>query len=898
MRGWAVLLLVGACLPVAADDVRVLARDLAAASPGVVASEPQYGGLVVCHGEGGSEEWIVSVAAGGNYYLHAWYASGDARPVRLSLNGAPCEGTFLARVTGGYLPEHLDWDTYGPFTLTEGDNTLRVTAIGYMPHIAGWVISTSPDQWDREAFAEEFPDPSEVARREVARLSERMARARAALRRRTGLEEILFIKRITYTSDHYYTEYINSRWTPGGGVYVLSLRDGTVRPLTTDLPGGVFGRLDLSWDARRVLFDWKAAEDAGYRIYEVGIDGTRPRQVLAPPEDEAATVERYHQRYHNGSDDMHPCYLPDGGVVFVSTRCRTSTLCDGSDSFTTTVLYRVEADGTGLRQLSYGALSEATPSVLPDGRLMYTRWEYVDKGAVGAKGLWAIRPDGSGSSEVYGNDVPFPPTMIQGRAIPGEPNGYVALGCPHYPQNALGTIIAVNTSHPLRTDEPMTYLTPDVKVLAEWGWDFADADPAGTTVQDGSGQGPLFRDPYPLGNGGFLVAHKPRGFGTAYTPNGYGLYALLPDGALEPLYHDPEISSWQPVPLRPRSVPPVIAGALDPALAARGLARCLVADVYRGMEGVERGTIRHLRILEQMPRPWSARRFGDVFVDEYDQQHAVVSKDTALGLKVLHGVVPVDEDGSAHFLVPARSNVFLQALDADYLAVQTERTFVNYAPGESRSCVGCHETNTDAAPSVARAVPLALTREPSEPAPQPGDVTAHRPLHYPTDVQPVLDRHCLECHRADRKEGGLDLSGTETRLFSVSYESLLSERRGARTDRVEPDLVPTIGENHPKTGNVRYLPARSLGSHNSVLMAMLMPNAIRLEGDAARLARVARLVEAHRTIRLPLEDLVRLSTWVDTNAQYYGSYFGRRNLAERDHSDFRPTPTWESATAR
>lgn len=722
---------------------------------------------------------------------------------------------------------------------------------------------------------------------------EAVTACRAALRDEFGVDEVLFIKRITYTSTHYYSEFIDSRWTPGGGIYLLSLADGTVRSLTAGLQGGVVGRMDLSFDAKRVVFDWKRSNDEGYRIYEVRADGSGLRQVLPPPDNEAALVNKYRLGYHHGTDDMHPCYLPDGGIAFVSTRCQASTLCHGGDVFTTTVLYRMDADGKHLKQLSFGALSEFTPTVMPDGRILYARWEYVDKGAVAAKCIWAMWPDGTGSSEIYGNDVPFPTTMIQARAIPGAPYKYVLLGCPHYPQNALGTVLRVDTSRPIRTDEPMTYLTPDVKVLDEGGWHFRDPT-TGRFLEDRGGSGPLFRDPWPLDEDRFLVAHKPPGFGPGYAPNGYGLYLLDSAGKSRLFYRDPEISCWQPVPLRPRPTPPVPASLCDADLARRHLARCVVTDVYHGLENVQPGTVKFLRILQQVARPWNARRPGNSTDDSYDQQYAVVSKDTALGLKVQHGVVPVESDGSAHFLVPANANIFLQALDENYLAVQTERTFVNYMPGETRSCIGCHETQGDSLKS--RSVqPIALGRPPSLPGPQIGETSGRRLLHYPTDVQPVLDRHCVECHNEARKDGGLDLTGRMTKFFSASYENLLAERRGARRDRVDPDLLPTIGENHPKTGNIRYLPARSLGSHNSLLMAMLMPGKIQLPTDDARLRRLPKLVDAHRKLALSPGELLKISNWVDTNAQYYGSYYGRRNVKDKAHPNFRPVPSWESA---
>ena len=723
-------------------------------------------------------------------------------------------------------------------------------------------------------------------------LKKKIPAARSSLCEKLGTDEIIFIKRFTYTSNHYYTEYLNSRWLPGGGIFVLSLKDGSERQIATELKNGVFGRMDISFDAKRVVFDWKRSNNEGYRIYEIGVDGKGLRQVLAPPADEAETIAKYRLGYHHGTDDMHPCYLPDGGIAFVSTRCKTGTLCDSPDNFTTTNMFRVERDGSGLKQLSFGALSEFSPTMLPDGRIMYARWEYVDKGAVATKCIWAMRPDGTASVEIYGNDIQYPTTMVQARAIPGAPNKFVFLGCPHYPQNMLGTVVLIDMNKPIRTAEPMTYITPYVKLLAEGGWHFSDQN--GQVRRDGKGNGPLFRDPYPLSEELFMVAHKPRGFGSSYQKNGYGLYLLDKAGKVSPFHLDAAISCWQPMPLKARTKPPVLPGPIDPKLAKEKLAKCLVIDVYHGLEHVKRGEIKYIRVLEQVARPWSARRLKSMKArDVYDQQHAVVSKDTALGLKIQHGVVPVEEDGSAHFLVPANANIFFQVLDKNYLAVQTERTFVNYMPGEVRSCIGCHETPNDAPPAVQSG--KAFKREPSMPGPQLGEKTGQRPLHYPTDVQPVLDRHCIKCHNPKDKKGGVDLSGTMTTFFSVSYENLIKERRSGRKDRREPKLVPTIGENHPKTGNIRYLPARSLGSHNSMLMAVLMPDAIQLTGDKARLERLKKLREVHKDLKLEKEELLKISNWVDTNAQFYGSYYGRRNIKDKGHPNFRPVPTFDSA---
>jgi hypothetical protein len=316
--------------------------------------------------------------------------------------------------------------------------------------------------------------------------------------------------------------------------------------------------------------------------------------------------------------------------------------------------------------------------------------------------------------------------------------------------------------------------------------------------------------------------------------------------------------------------------------------------VYHGLTNVKRGEVKYIRVLEQIPRPWAARRRwgGDI----YDQQHACISKDTHLALKVQHGVVPVEPDGSAHFLVPANANVSLQVLDENYMAVQTERTYVNYMPGERRSCIGCHETPRDAKTFVSKGQPLAVQRAPSAPGPQPGEKTGRRPLHYAADVQPVLTKHCIKCHSGKEPKAGLVLTGEQTKLFSRSYENLIPERRGGKGRRRFKLVGPIIGENHPTTGNVHYLPAKTLGSHASVLVAMHSKGKVKLR-DPAQAALAAKLAEKHKDIHLTPAELVRITNWVDTNVQYYGAWWGRRNLQYKDHPNFRPIPTFEQAAS-
>ena len=699
-----------------------------------------------------------------------------------------------------------------------------------------------------------------------------------------GITELLFLRRLTFTGTHVYTEYVDSRWTPGGGICVLDLKTGTVRDIIPEwTKSGVVGWFDLSFDAKKIVFDFKQSNDEGYRIYEVNVDGTNLRQLTFPEDNEAELVKKYRLGYHHGTDDMEPCYLPDGGIAFASTRCQFGVLCDGGDNFTVKNLYRINGDGTGMHPLTYSALSEATPTILSDGRILYHRWEYVDKPAGNAKSLWSMNPDGSGSAEVYGNSISYPETMIQGREIPGERNKIVMLGASHCcPNNAVGTVIVVDTTKNIRSPGSMRYVTDEVATFHHNGFHFKDAD--GNWFHDMTGKpGRLFRNPYPLSTELFLVSHKPKGL-EWNTFNGYDLALLDGQGRETVLLKDPAVSVWHPYPLVPRTRPPVLGGgAIDAELAAQGLARCLVSDIYVGMENVKRGEVKYIRVLEQLPRPWSARKsYGD---DHTGTTHA----HSALGIgmlsaKVQHGVVPVEDDGSAHFLVPAGKAIYFQALDENYAAIQTERTYVNYNPGEVRSCIGCHET-PDVAPPYTAAQPKAALRSASLPGPQRTQTEARLVFDYDRQIQPILDKHCVACHGGEEVQADLDLRGTPVNTFSVSYHSLhrVAHLLGYRLYRDE-DAAENL---------IHYIPPYQLGALSSPLAAMISGRMQTSLDDPAVNQFTTKLTEGHFDVQLSEAEKLLITNWLDVNCQYHPSYWGRLHAKFADRPDYRPAWTFE-----
>ncbi|MFW6171783.1 MAG: hypothetical protein ACODAD_14950, partial [Planctomycetota bacterium] len=270
----------------------------------------------------------------------------------------------------------------------------------------------------------------------------------------------------------------------------------------------------------------------------------------------------------------------------------------------------------------------------------------------------------------------------------------------------------------------------------------------------------------------------------------------------------------------------------------------------------------------------------------------------ALWPRVQWGVVPVEEDGSAHFVVPANRSIFLQALDEDYREIQRERTYVHYGAGEVRSCTGCHGQSTRTSPLKSPTTPLALTRPPSVPRPQPcdlvengGDGRAGQVIHYPTDIQPIFDRECVSCHGQQDPEGGLKLTGETTKFYNTSYEEL------ARKELAGPIIPEFTSFKRGDQGNYNgaYLPPNTLGCPASTLIDILT------DPSHPKNAR-----DDHSRMLTEMELMV-LSRWVDSNYQFYGAYWGRQHprWAEADPSkpaydpavDFRREATFDEATS-
>jgi hypothetical protein len=529
-------------------------------------------------------------------------------------------------------------------------------------------------------------------------------------------------------------------------------------------------------------------------------------------------------------DDFSPRYLPNGKLLFLSTRRGGFHRC-GAGPCPVFTMAVANADGSDPRVISFHETHEWDPAVLNDGRVIYTRWDYVDRHAVHYQQLWSVRPDGSDVRAFYGNNTLNPVGVWQAQPVPGS-NRVMAVAAAHHAMSA-GSVILLDVAQGIDGLKPITRLTQDVlfpeseSPVQHW---YAPAGvPARPEVsaEEKRWPGHTYCTPYPLSEDYFLAAYSfdPLiGEPLANRPNLYGLYLVDRFGNKELLYRDASISSISPTPLRARPCPPALPSALVEATPGEGT--FLLQNVYESWPKLSdtQATIKRLRILQVLPK-----------TTPNANNPRVGLANASPGKQVL-GTVPVESDGSAYFRAPAGLPLAFQALDERGMAVQTMRSLTYLQPGEQASCVGCHEYRSSA-PIVAPEATLAGQREPSAIAPGPD---GSKPFNYAILVQPILDRRCVECHRGTEAKGKVELTGEPAGEFTVSYNALAplvpySEWKGSPQANHEPMTHPDL-----------------FGARASRLMALLL--------------------KGHEKVVLTDEELESLATWMDTNALFYGTF--------------------------
>jgi mono/diheme cytochrome c family protein len=574
--------------------------------------------------------------------------------------------------------------------------------------------------------------------------------------------------------------------------------------------------MNLNYEGTKLLFAYRDRDySQNYHIHEINIDGTGLRRVIAGP-----------------FMDVSPQYLPDGRIVFISSRSKAYGLCQPHEM---TGIFTMNPDGSDIVRIGYGSLAETSPAVLDDGRVLYTRWEYVDKDVCLQQGLWTVHPDGRQVALYYGNTITVPPVMWQARQIPGT-HKVLATLCAHhgYPVGPLGII---NNRKGLEETAALTCITPD-EPLTPSSHPFAYPE---VVQRSDPPRVWSYRDPCPVSKNLFLCAY---GGPAKDGPKRYRLFLLDDRGRKAHLYGDGNIHCFNPLPLIPRPKPAAIAATRSRYEQATGT--FFVQDVYAGaLAGVPRGTVKEIRVMSQLPKSRNT-------LDPRAYAHGpTISMGSTYFVKVCYGSAPVAPDGSAYFEAPTGVNLYFQAIDKDGKEILRMGTETQLMPGENQSCAGCHvdplqSPRLQPNPGMARPMntgPVTLTPPPWGEA---------GPVDFVKQVQPVFERYCVECHSGSDPKGRLDLSGDKSLYFNMAYAHLVGWEgsRFCLREALTNSLVWwTDGNWGGQTGN--YKPYKS-GSHLSRLCTYLE--------------------NGHGDVKVDDNSRRRVYAWIDSHVPYYGTY--------------------------
>jgi len=624
-------------------------------------------------------------------------------------------------------------------------------------------------------------------------------------------------------ANHMCDQYFGCNARPGGGIYILDNAfspSPTVRDVLADavvqngrlkgkkLEGGSFMSLELSYDAKTILFAWAQCGRSGqrwspersYHIFRACIEPGKPTNLT--------------QLTDGTWNDFDPCFMPGGRILFVSERRGGFGRCHGRPVPTYT-LHTMRPDGSDIIPISYHETNEWHPSIDNNGMIVYSRWDYVDRDSDVAHHIWLTYPDGRDPRSYHGNypvDRRLRPWMeLAIRAVPGS-HRYIATAAPHHGQN-YGSLVLIDQQ--IKDDNACSQLkrfTPEVA--------FPEAE--GSTRANA-----VYGQAWPLSEKYTLCVYDP---GARH----YGVYLLDCFGNRELLYRDPSVPCLDPIPLRPRRRPRIIphmtTQAAEDKTGAPGRVETIsVINVYDSdFAWPEGAKVKAMRIVQLFPKATPRSNNPNI---------GLASQSLARGVL---GTVPVEADGSCHFEAPVGVPIYFQALDGRGQAIQSMRSDTYVHPGEKLVCQGCHEPKLRMSGGAKVKFAAALRRAPSKIA---RDVTGSYPLSFPRLVQPVIDRKCLPCHTKEAKAP--DLSGTQfgRHGWSKAFETLCRYGWGK------------AGGN----GAIRRNGGcRSIAGKVGAKASRLLPH---LTGP-----------KGHHDLKLTPEDLHRITLWIDCNTNFYGAY--------------------------
>ncbi len=575
-----------------------------------------------------------------------------------------------------------------------------------------------------------------------------------------------------------------------------------------------------SYDGEKLLMTYKEDVSKPFHIWEINIDGSGLRQLTDGP-------------YH----DVTPAYYPDGRIVFSSTRMGAYSMCQ---NYLATTLYICDEDGDDIRRIAYDTLCSITPGIMGDGTISASRWEYMDKTLWTWQGLWTVHPNGRMLQLLYGQTFHQPEALYAPRQVPGS-NEVVFVMTGHY-SAPIGDLGIVNRRLGVENPESARKLTDHTRLYFEGNqgdlWTRTRLWPDFRTDWRG------YTDPWPFSRELSLATYLG-------DPSGRESVVLVDHGSIVyPLHTDTQGGAFSPVALSKREKPNAIVGD---APQEEGKGTFYVQDIYEGLleQGVERGDVEGLRIWRQTEKKYNTE--GGRIHDHYP----LIGWGTYY-VKELYGTVPIRDDGSLIFHAPANVELYFSAVDDKGREIQRMGSITQITPGDAIGCVGCHEPRDMAPPPMAGPdTNMMWSEEPETPTPPPWveappgpeeDTIKGYPINYPEQVQPVLDRHCIECHNPTDHAGGIDLTADKSRFFNMSYENLVVRNSGlhhsANTTYVEYYHLGFAPGGH--------FPALKTGSMVSKLVEMIL--------------------DGHQGVELTEEEINTVTIWIDANIPYYGTW--------------------------
>ena len=508
--------------------------------------------------------------------------------------------------------------------------------------------------------------------------------------------------------------------------------------------------LKLHWDGDRAMFT-QTMSDNRWNVFEVKLNNGDCKKLIDNPEPDL--------EFYDGT------YLPDGRIIANSNIGYQGVPCvNGSDPVGNMVLYTPQSKN--LRRLTFDQDANWNPVIMNNGRVMYTRWEYTDLTHYYTRIVMNMNPDGTEQKALYGSGSMFPNSTFDVQPLPGYASAFVGIISGHHGVARSGRLILFDPAKARKGAAGMLQEIPHRN------------RPIVEEVKDRlvDGVWPQFIKPSPLNDTYFLVAAK------LDKNDLWGIYLVDKFDNVTCLHKMEGEGYISPIAVRKTVTPPAIP---DRVKLDDKQATVFIQDIYEGegLKGIPRGTVKSLRL--------HAYEYAYVQTQSDHNWHGIQS---GWDIKRMLGTVPVGEDGSVIFKIPANTPVSIQPLDKDGVAVQWMRSWLTGQPGEIVSCVGCHEDQNQIV--IPKRV-IASQKAPHALTPPEGGT---RSFTFDLEVQPILDRACIACHNGEGKAFDLRGGKKDGRGYGTSYLNLhpYVHRQGGEGDMVV--LYPY--EYHPNTSEL------------------------------------------------------------------------------------------------